>query len=113
MSSPLFRAPYDILPSYNTRPYVFDYWPKDTTRYPWPDDPLTPVELPCFYLTEYESVAGLTIDEEWAARDTVRGFGTDVGSVRLAELLLNASQSSNPWMNTSSKGTPAFAKWAI
>jgi hypothetical protein len=38
----------------------------------------------------------LTIDEEWANRDTVRGFGTDVGSVRLAELLLNASQPDNP-----------------
>jgi hypothetical protein len=91
-----FAPPYDICSGYNRRPYVFSYWPAATTRYPWSDDPLTPVELPCFYLTEYESVAGLTIDEEWANRDTVRGFGTDVGSVRLAELLLNASQPDNP-----------------
>lgn len=90
-----YKGPADISSGYNTRPYVFDYWPEDTTRYPWPY-PLTPPELPCFYLENYDHVPGLTIDEEWAARDAVRGFGTDVGSVRLAELLLNASQPNNP-----------------
>jgi hypothetical protein len=85
----------DIGPGYNTRPYVFSYYPEATTHYPWPY-PLTQVELPCFYLANYEYVPGMTVDEEWANRDTVRGFGTDVGSVRLAELLLNASQSNNP-----------------
>jgi hypothetical protein len=29
-------------------------------------------------------------------QDILRGFGTDAGSVRLAELLLNAGQPSNP-----------------
>jgi hypothetical protein len=90
-----YQGPDDIRSGYNTRPYVFSYWLEDTTRYPWPY-PLTPTELPCFYLTNYETTRGLSIDEEWAARDAVRGFGTDVGSVRLAELLLNASQLNNP-----------------
>lgn len=90
-----FKGPDDIGSGYNTRPYVFSYSPEATTRYPWPY-PLTPPELPCFYLTNSEYVPGLTVDEQWAVRDTVRGFGTDIGSARLAELLLNASQPSNP-----------------
>jgi hypothetical protein len=94
VESPM-KGPDDISSGYNTRPYVFSYHPEATTRYPWPY-PLTPVEFPSFYLTNYEYVPGMTVDEEWANRDTVRGFGTDVGSVRLAELLLNASQPNNP-----------------
>lgn len=90
-----YKGPADIAAGYNTRPYVFSYSPDATTRYPWPY-PLTSVELPCFYLTNGEDCVGVTEEEAWANRDTVRGFGTDVGSVRLAELLLNASQPNNP-----------------
>jgi hypothetical protein len=89
-----YKGPDEIQVGYNTRPYVFSYSPEATTRYPWPY-PLAPVELPCFYLTNYDYAPGMTVDEEWANRDTLRGFGTDVGSARLAELLLNASQPNN------------------
>lgn len=34
-------------------------------------------------------------DEEWTKRDTVIGFGSDTGSARFAELLLNISQPEN------------------
>jgi hypothetical protein len=90
-----YKGPGDIGPGYNTRPYVFSYWPEATSRHPsWypPDDPS---KLPCFYLTNRDNTVGPT-DADRAQRDTVRGFGSDVGSVRLAELLLNASQPDNP-----------------
>jgi len=86
-----YKGPDDVGSGYNTRPYAFVYSPGAT---PWPS-PLTPVDFPCFYLTNYAYTPGMTVDEEWANRDTVRGFGTDVGSVRLAELLLHASQPDN------------------
>ena len=35
-------------------------------------------------------------EDEWAKRDTVKGFGSDRGSVLFAELLLNASRPRNP-----------------
>jgi hypothetical protein len=89
-----YRAPYGMVPGYNTRPYVFNYWPSTTTRFPWPP-PVDPSKLPCFYLTNRENNIGPT-EQDRANRDTVRGFGTDEGSVRLAELLLNASQPDNP-----------------
>jgi hypothetical protein len=75
-----FRAPNDIRPGYNMRPYVFSYSSSTPSRFPWPSDG-DPTTMPSFYF----------IDDE-----TLRGFGTDTGSVRLAELLLNAGQPDNP-----------------
>jgi hypothetical protein len=75
-----FRVPNNIRPGYNTRPHVFNYWPSAPSRFPWSliGDPTT---MPCFYFIN---------------QDILRGFGTDTGSVRLAESLLNAGQLSNP-----------------
>jgi hypothetical protein len=90
-----YNGPDDIGPGYNTRPYVFSYWREATSRHPsWfaTGDPST---LPCFYFTNRENCVGPT-DQDWAARDTVRGFGSDVGTARLAGLLLNAGQADNP-----------------
>jgi hypothetical protein len=72
-----FRAPNDIRPGYNMRPYVFSYSPSVPTRFPWPSasDPTT---MPRFY---------------FIGDETLRGFGTD--TARLAELLLNAGQPNN------------------
>jgi hypothetical protein len=75
-----FRVPYDIRPGYNTRPYVFNYPPSAPSRFPWPDI-ADPTIMPCFYFINQE---------------ILRGFGSDTGSVRLAELLLNAGQTGNP-----------------
>jgi len=93
IESPL-KGPDDIGAGYNTRPYVFSYWPGPTSRIPWVP-PADLSHLPCFYLTNQEDCVGPT-EEDRANRDTVRGFGTDKGSVRLAELLLNAGQPDNP-----------------
>jgi hypothetical protein len=87
-----FRAPNDIRPGYNMRPYVFSYSPSVPTRFPWPSsgDPAT---LPCCYF----------IDQE-----TLSGFGTVIGSVRLAELLLNAGQPGNPEVEYALEGDGGF-----
>jgi len=90
-----YNGPDDIGAGYNTRPYVFSYWPAATSRHPTWESPVDPSKLPCFYLTNRDDSVGDT-EEERAQRDTVRGFGSDMGSVRLAELLLNASQPDNP-----------------
>jgi hypothetical protein len=75
-----FRAPNGIRPGYNTRHYVFNYSPGAPNHFPWPFDG-DPTTMPCFYSIAPEAFSG---------------FGTDTGSVRLAELLLNAGQPSNP-----------------
>ncbi len=89
-----YKGPDDIGPGYNTRPYVFSYTPEPTSRFPW-DTRTYPSKLPCFYLTNRDNCVGPT-EEDRANRDTVRGFGSDIGSARLAELFLNASQPDNP-----------------
>ncbi len=90
-----YKGPDDLHPGYNTRPYCFLYSPHSTTRwFPWPEQHLDPAELPCFYLTNQKDCVGT--EQDRVERDTVRGFGTDKGSVLFAELLLNASQPDNP-----------------
>jgi|GEM_PF-524173 len=88
-----YKGADDIGLGYNTRPHVFSYWPGATSRIPWVP-PADLSKLPCFYLTNRDNTVGPS-EQDWADRDTVRGFGTDEGSVRLAELLLNASQPNN------------------
>jgi hypothetical protein len=79
---------------YLTRPYALSYWPEATSKHPWADTRSDREELPCFWLTNREESIGRP--EEWERRDTIVGFGTDRASVRLAELLLNASRPDNP-----------------
>src|SRR5262245_41434076 len=59
-------------------------------RNPWAHLKSDPDSLPSFSLTNIED--SLTTEEDWKNRDTVRGFGSDTGSVRFAQLLLNASR---------------------
>jgi YD repeat-containing protein len=83
----------EIEPGYNTRPYAFNYYPEETERHPWYSRHPDPDELPCFWLTNLEDC--VITEEDWGNRDTILGFGSDVGSVRFAELLLNASRPQN------------------
>lgn len=72
------------------RPEFFHYWTGAALRHPWtlerPDVHL----LPQFELTNIKDA--VYSEAERKARDTVIGFGTDAGAVRLAELLLNFSR---------------------
>ena len=77
---------------YNTRPYAYAYYPGESAwydlgRYRDVSD------LPCFWLTAAEPRSDY--EAAWKARDTVIGFGTDVGAARFAELLLTASRPDN------------------
>jgi len=88
-----FRPPYDIRPGYNTRPYVFSYYPKPSSRIPWLG-PIDPLHLPCFYLID-TAVHTASEREDHVDSLIVRGFGSDVGSMRFADFLLDIGQPSN------------------
>ena len=74
---------------YHTRPYGFVYYPSETDKHPF-DKTLPPVDLPCFGLTNMRD--HVVTEEDYRGRDTVRGLGSDRGSMLFAELLLNAGQ---------------------
>lgn len=67
----------------------FTYSPADALRYPWHDLPLSPSELPCFYLRSDPLLKAAQPADRQREPDMVAGFGSDRGCVRLAELLLN------------------------
>jgi hypothetical protein len=90
------REPPESLGSgYYTRPYVFNYDPGEAVTHPWYDLCLTPTDLPCFCLTYDLARHYGDVEETWRGRDILKGFGTDRGCVRLAELLLNLSRPEN------------------
>jgi hypothetical protein len=76
-------------PGYHTRPYQFQYAPSVMGRHPWSHEHPDPRDLPCFWLTNEDD---LVVDEDqWEQRDIIKGLGTDEGTVRCADLLLNMS----------------------
>lgn len=93
----VIEYPYSTDPyvGYSTRPYVFNYLPSLTEKHPWLCAALASqgTDLPCFYLSNHDDF--VATDEQWSQRDTIRGFGSDKGAVRFAELLLNATLSQN------------------
>jgi hypothetical protein len=70
------------------RPESYEYWPATWHQFPWHDEDVDPRHLPAFYLTDHEEIGGTT-QQEWLARDTVVGFGTQEGVARLGQLLLD------------------------
>jgi hypothetical protein len=80
-------------PGFHTRALVLNYRPSSVAKHPWHGAVTDPRELPAFLLTNAEEC--LTQESEWEERDTLIGFGTNVGSARFIELLLNASRSSS------------------
>lgn len=77
---------WDVL---RTQAVSFTYSPGDALRYPWHDVPLSPAELPCFYLRVEPLLKAARSAGPQREPDMVAGFGSDRGCVRLAELLLN------------------------
>ena len=83
------RWPHDDPPvGLVQRPSTFRYFPAVTKKHPWLWENDTS-SLPLLALSN-KTECVLT-DDEWRARDTVFIESTIVGTVRLAELLLNAS----------------------
>lgn len=74
-----------------TVPHSFVYLPARADTHPFTHIlPYTLLhDLPIFLLTNHENM--LYDEHEWATRDTVVGFGSDLAHALLAELLLNAS----------------------
>jgi hypothetical protein len=79
---------------HDTKPDRFSFSPESVRKHPWKGWgieywPLS--SFPTFTLTNMnEFVVSQT---DWAARDTVKGFGNDDASIRLAALLLNIGYS--------------------
>ncbi len=80
----------DASPGYHPRPYVFSYWPYSAEKHPWLEESPEPWSLPMFGLTNLDEC--VVTEDDWQQRDTLMGFGSDQGSVRLAELFLNISR---------------------
>ncbi len=79
-----------------TQAVSFTYSPADARQYPWHDLPLSPAELPCFYLRSDPLVTTAPSAAPQREPDMVVGFGSDRGCVRLAELLLNLGRPESP-----------------
>jgi len=78
-------------PHLTTVPQSFVYLPARADTHPFTHIlPYTLLhDLPTFLLTNRENM--IYAEHEWATRDTVVGFGSDLAHALLAELLLNAS----------------------
>jgi hypothetical protein len=83
----------EIYHGYTVKPHSFRYQFEEVSKHPWKRETLDLRDLPCFWLTKRQ--ASVVTDEDWQSRDTLIGFGSAVGSIRFAELLLNASDSQN------------------
>ncbi|HEX6684015.1 MAG TPA: hypothetical protein VF062_14520 [Candidatus Limnocylindrales bacterium] len=68
-------------------PAWYDYRPRRRMKYPLAGDEVDPHDLPAVHLTAQPSPF---TDAEWAARDTIVGFGTAQGVARFGQLLLDA-----------------------
>jgi hypothetical protein len=92
-----FDAERDALtwvPGYRTRASRFTYAPAALAAYPLASTPAPESTLPSFNLTNPENM--LVSDADWRTRDIVRCAGSDVGHVRLAEVLLNFARHEEP-----------------
>jgi hypothetical protein len=96
-------------PGFHSRPLVLNHWPGSVAKHPWYGTVTDSREFPAFLLTNAEEC--LSRESEWEERDTLIGFGTNAGSARFIELLLNAS--SPPLLSTRSswRARRAFVVW--
>jgi hypothetical protein len=79
---------------HKTKPDHFAFSPSGIERHPWSwgGQQWELYSMPTFALTNMKEFVASEAD--WAARDTVMGFGNDDANVRLADLLLNLGYSS-------------------
>lgn len=79
---------------HKTKPEQFSFSPERIEKHPWKDWgteywPLS--SFPSFILTNMNEF--VVSEADWASRDTIKGFGNDDASIRLAALLLNIGYS--------------------
>lgn len=79
---------------HKTKPDQFSFSPERVEKYPWKGWgveywPLS--SFPSFTLTNMNDF--VVSEGDWTSRDTVKGFGNDDGSIRLAALLLDIGYS--------------------
>jgi hypothetical protein len=88
-------------------PLKFVFSPEKVETHPWARQNLNDLfSLPRFTLTNLKEF--VVTDEQWAARDTVLGFGNDDASVRLAALLLNFGSPENETSEVALEGEGGF-----
>jgi hypothetical protein len=79
---------------HKTKPDQFPFSPERIEKHPWKGwgaDYWPLASFPSFALTNMKEFVASETD--WATRDTVKGFGNDDASIRLAALLLNIGYS--------------------
>jgi hypothetical protein len=87
-------------------PFALRYFPTETEQYPWMYDCCTH-NLPLLALTNVDDCVGPT-EEDWQGRDTVSIWASNEGTLRLAELLLNAGCSWNPVRDYALEGDAGY-----
>ncbi len=87
-----YRNIDDLTAGYHTQPFAFEHYPQLPAKHPF-DSCVSPKDLACFELSNSKDLNLTDVDRK--QRDTVKIFGTDVGLVSFAELLLNLSVSYN------------------
>ncbi len=87
------------------KPATFRYFPDITEKHPWLAE-REPHNLPLLALSNLEDL--VCTDAEWQARDTVFIESSYTGTVRLAELLLNAGCSWNDVLEYDLEGDAGF-----
>jgi hypothetical protein len=84
---------------------ALNYWPDETRKHPWLDD-CNVHGLPVFQLSNHDDCVGPRA-EDWEARDTI-WMPVGYGTIRFAELLLNAGCRWNPVREYQLEGDGGF-----
>jgi hypothetical protein len=101
----LKHEPDDPPVGLSLRPVAFRYFPRATEKHPWLDE-REPNNLPLLALSDADEFA--YTEAEWQGRDTVFLESSYSGTVRLAELLLNAGCSWNDVREYELEGDAGF-----
>jgi hypothetical protein len=88
-------------------PLWYDYWPQHPRKHPWDGDRADPRDLPALYLTSHDETGAVT-GAQWLARDTVTGFGTQQGTARFGQFLLDIGDPSATGDEYELEGEPGF-----
>ena len=83
-----------------------EYTVAPVERHPWSSSGFTPEDLPWIKLTNTEDC--VVTDEQRSQRDCLHGFGSLLGSARLARLLLDFSRPSNDTLEIALESEAGF-----
>lgn len=95
----------NLTAGYHTQPLAFEYYARLPDKHPF-DRSVLPEDLPCFELSNSTDLS--FTDGDLKQRETVKFFGSDVGLVAFAELLLNFSVPQNELDEIQLEGESGF-----